>query len=214
MIHIKEAIIVEGRYDVNKIKQLVDTVVIETGGFAIFNNKEKLKLIRRIAAERGILVLTDSDGAGFVIRNYLRGAIPSNQIRHAYIPQIAGKEKRKTKGSKEGTLGVEGVPNQVIIQALQKAGVDCLDSRPNRPQITKADFYEWGLTGTPGSQEKRKQLLQALDLPSHYDGQCFAGIYQCRGGLRHGKTKNRAIIRQAIAGWRGMIPMPPCCSST
>ena len=96
MIHIKEAIIVEGRYDVNKIKQLVDTVVIETGGFAIFNNKEKLKLIRRIAAERGILVLTDSDGAGFVIRNYLRGAIPSNQIRHAYIPQIAGKEKRKT----------------------------------------------------------------------------------------------------------------------
>ena len=167
MIHIKEAIIVEGRYDVNKIKQLVDTVVIETGGFAIFNNKEKLKLIRRIAAERGILVLTDSDGAGFVIRNYLRGAIPSNQIRHAYIPQIAGKEKRKTKGSKEGTLGVEGVPNQVIIQALQKAGVDCLDSRPNRPQITKADFYEWGLTGMPGSQEKRKQLLQALDLPSH-----------------------------------------------
>ena len=106
MIHIKEAIIVEGRYDVNKIKQLVDTVVIETGGFGIFNNKEKLALIRRIAAERGILVLTDSDGAGFVIRNYLRGAIPKEQIRHAYIPQIAGKEKRKVKGSKEGTLGV------------------------------------------------------------------------------------------------------------
>lgn len=167
MIHIKEAIIVEGRYDVNKIKQLVDTVVIETGGFAIFNNKEKLALIRRIAAERGILVLTDSDGAGFVIRNYLRGAIPKEQIRHAYIPQIAGKEKRKAKGSKEGTLGVEGVPNEVILQALQQAGVECLPEGSGKLRITKADFYEWGLTGVLGSNEKRKKLLKALDLPSH-----------------------------------------------
>lgn len=167
MIHIKEAIIVEGRYDVNKIKQLVDTVVIETGGFAIFNNKEKLALIRRIAAERGILVLTDSDGAGFVIRNYLRGAIPKEQIRHAYIPQISGKEKRKAKGSKEGTLGVEGVPNDVILHALQQAGVECLPDQSDKPRITKADFYAWGLTGMPGSNEKRKKLLRALDLPSH-----------------------------------------------
>lgn len=167
MIHIKEAIIVEGRYDVNKIKQLVDTVVIETGGFAIFNNKEKLALIRRIAAERGILVLTDSDGAGFVIRNYLRGVIPGNQIRHAYIPQIAGKEKRKAKGSKEGTLGVEGVPNDVILNALQKAGIECLPEDHSKPKITKADFFEWGLTGVPGSNEKRRKLLKALELPSH-----------------------------------------------
>lgn len=167
MIHIKEAIIVEGRYDVNKIKQLVDTVVIETGGFSIFNNKEKLKFIRRIAAERGILVLTDSDGAGFVIRNYLRGAIPKNQIRHAYIPQIAGKEKRKAKGSKEGTLGVEGVPDAVILEALQKAGIACLPEDSSKPKITKADFLAWGLTGVPGSNEKRKRLLKALDLPSH-----------------------------------------------
>ena len=167
MIHMKEAIIVEGRYDVNKIKQLVDTVVIETGGFGIFNNKEKLALIRRIAAERGILVLTDSDGAGFVIRNYLRGAIPKEQIRHAYIPQIAGKEKRKVKGSKEGTLGVEGVPDTVILNALQQAGVECLPEESDKPRITKADFYEWGLTGLPGSNEKRKKLLKALDLPSH-----------------------------------------------
>ncbi|MCD8355820.1 MAG: DUF4093 domain-containing protein [Clostridia bacterium] len=167
MIHIKEAIIVEGRYDVNKIKQLVDTVVIETGGFAIFNNKEKLALIRRIASERGILVLTDSDGAGFVIRNYLRGAIPKEQIRHAYIPQIAGKEKRKAKGSKEGTLGVEGVPNDVILDALQNAGIECLPEDHSRPKITKADFFAWGLTGVPGSNEKRKRLLKVLDLPSH-----------------------------------------------
>lgn len=166
MIHIREAIIVEGRYDVNKIKQLVDTVVIETGGFAIFNNKEKLALIRRIAAERGILVLTDSDGAGFVIRNYLKGAIPKNQIKHAYIPQIAGKERRKVHGSKEGTLGVEGVPDAVIIQALQDAGVTCMEQK-QMPKITKADFYEWGLSGVAGSNEKRKKLLKALRLPQH-----------------------------------------------
>ncbi|MDO5785282.1 MAG: DUF4093 domain-containing protein [Eubacteriales bacterium] len=167
MIHIKEAIIVEGRYDVNKIKQLVDTVVIETSGFGIFNNKEKLALIRRIAEERGILVLTDSDGAGFVIRNYLRGAIPKEQVRHAYIPQIVGKERRKTKGSKEGTLGVEGVPDEIIIQALKNAGVECIPEDNNKPKITKADFYEWGLAGVSGSNEKRKKLLRALNLPQH-----------------------------------------------
>lgn len=167
MIHIKEAIIVEGRYDVNKLKQLVDTIIIETGGFAIFNNKEKLSLIRRIAAERGILVLTDSDGAGFVIRNYLRGAIPRDQIRHAYIPQIAGKERRKVHGSKEGTLGVEGVPAAVILKALENAGVECLPAEVRKPKITKADFYAWGLSGVAGSDAKRKQLLRAMDLPQH-----------------------------------------------
>lgn len=167
MIHIKEAIIVEGRYDVNKIKQMVDAIVIETGGFAIFNNKEKLQLIRRIAAERGILVLTDSDGAGFVIRNYLRGAIPKEQIRHAYIPQIVGKERRKLHGSKEGTLGVEGVSDEVILQALRQAGVQCLPQAEHKPRITKADFYAWGLAGVPGSEAKRRRLLSALRLPQH-----------------------------------------------
>lgn len=167
MIHIKQAIIVEGRYDVNKIKQIFDTVVIETKGFGIFNDKEKLALIRRIAAERGIVILTDSDGAGFVIRNYLRGAVPKEQVRHVYIPQIAGKERRKTKGSKEGTLGVEGVPNEIILQAFHNAGIECLPERENKPEITKADFYEWGLAGTAGSREKRKKLLKALNLPQH-----------------------------------------------
>ena len=167
MIHIREAIIVEGRYDVNKIKQIVDTVVIETGGFAIFNNREKLALIRRIATERGILVLTDSDGAGFVIRNYLRGAIPKGRVKHAYIPQIAGKERRKARGSREGTLGVEGVPDDVIVRAIANAGVECLDSADDRPKITKADFYAWGLSGAPGSEARRKRLLRALALPQH-----------------------------------------------
>ena len=168
MIRIKEAIIVEGRYDVNKLKQLVDTIVIETGGFSIFNNREKLQLIRRIAAQRGILILTDSDGAGFVIRNYLKGAIPKEQVRHAYIPQIEGKERRKSKGSKEGTLGVEGVPDQVILDSLYRAGVTVIgDSAPARQPITKADFYEWGLSGGKDSAARRQKLLRALQLPSH-----------------------------------------------
>ncbi|MGN1015337.1 MAG: toprim domain-containing protein [Butyricicoccus sp.] len=168
MIRIQEAIIVEGRYDVNKLKQIVDTIVIETGGFAVFNNKEKLQLIRKIAAQRGVLILTDSDGAGFVIRNYLKGALPKEQVKHAYIPQISGKERRKTHGSKEGTLGVEGVPDEVIIQALNRAGATILGQDvPKHPLITKADLYAWGLSGGAGSAEKRRRLLRALDLPSH-----------------------------------------------
>ena len=168
MIRIKEAIIVEGRYDVNKLKQLVDTIVIETGGFSIFNNKEKLQLIRQIAQQRGILILTDSDGAGFVIRNYLKGAIPTERVRHAYIPQIEGKERRKSKGSKEGTLGVEGVPDQVILDSLYRAGVTVItDSAPAHQPITKADFYAWGLSGGKGSAVRRQKLLKALHLPSH-----------------------------------------------
>jgi ribonuclease M5 len=168
MIRIQEAIIVEGRYDVNKIKQLVDTIVIETGGFSIFNSREKLQLIRRIAAQRGILILTDSDGAGFVIRNYLKGAIPKEQVRHAYIPQISGKERRKSKGSKEGTLGVEGVPDQVILDSLFRAGATVIgDTVPETKKITKADFYEWGLSGGKGSAERRQKLLCAMQLPTH-----------------------------------------------
>lgn len=168
MIRIREAIIVEGRYDVNKIKQIVDTMVIETSGFSIFNNKEKLQLIRRIAAQRGVLILTDSDGAGFVIRNYLKGALPKEQVKHAYIPQIAGKERRKVHGSKEGTLGVEGVPDEVLLDVLRRAGVTVLDrTLPAARQITKADFFAWGLSGGAGSAAKRQQLLQRLQLPRH-----------------------------------------------
>lgn len=167
MIHIKEAIIVEGRYDVNKLKQLVDTVVIPTDGFGIFNNKQKLSMIRRIAKQRGVLILTDSDGAGFVIRNYLKGALPKDQVKHAYIPQIAGKERRKAHASKEGTLGVEGVSDEIILKALREAGVECRTDDVFARTVTKADFYEWGLSGVSGSAEKRKRLLCALKLPIH-----------------------------------------------
>ena len=168
MIRIREAIIVEGRYDVNKIKQLVDTMVIETSGLSILNNKEKLQLIRRIAAQRGVLILTDSDGAGFVIRNYLKGALPKEQVKHAYIPQIVGKERRKAHGSKEGTLGVEGVPDDVLLDVLRRSGVTVLDGNvPAARQITKANFFAWGLSGGAGSAAKRQQLLQQLQLPRH-----------------------------------------------
>ncbi len=168
MIHIREAIVVEGRYDVNKIRQLVDTVVIETGGFAIFNNKEKLALIRRIAAERGILVLTDSDGAGFVIRRYLRGAIDPARVKHAYIPDIPGKERRKSRPGREGKLGVEGMSREIILDALKKAGATIEGENTPQPRgITKQDMMALGLSGGPDAGAKRLALQKKLDLPEH-----------------------------------------------
>lgn len=172
MIKIKEAIIVEGRYDVNVLRQLVDTVVLETGGFRIFNNRERLNMIRRIAETRGILILTDSDGAGFVIRNFLKGAIPKNQVKHAYIPDIFGKERRKRKVSAEGKLGVEGMKPQVLLRALQLAGVSVIcesdnDETESPQMLSKADLYTMGLSGQLQSSHKRKQLLRKMELPEH-----------------------------------------------
>lgn len=173
MIRIREAILVEGRYDVNTVRQVVDTVVLESGGFRIFNDKEQLKLLRRIANTRGLIVLTDSDGAGFVIRNYLKGALPAGRVKQAYVPDIAGKERRKRHGSKEGKLGVEGMRPEIILEALRRAGATILEeddstaAAPASPPITKADFYEWGLSGGPDSKERRTAVLKALDLPAH-----------------------------------------------
>lgn len=171
MTRIREAILVEGRYDINTVRQVVDTVVLESGGFRIFNNKEQLKLLRRIAQTRGLIVLTDSDGAGFVIRNYLKGALPKNCVKQAYVPDIAGKERRKRHGSKEGKLGVEGMRPQVILDALRRAGATFEEQddaeTPAQPLITKADFYEWGLSGRPDSTARRAAVLHALDLPEH-----------------------------------------------
>lgn len=172
MIRIQEAIIVEGRYDVNVIKQLVDTIVLETGGFRIFSDKERLNMFRKLAERRGLLILTDSDGAGLVIRNYLRGTIPSHQVKHAYIPEIFGKEPRKRTASKEGKLGVEGMRPEVIRMALERAGATLLDDSSikqgrGEKAICKADLYELGLTGCPGSEKKRTVVLQALGLPRH-----------------------------------------------
>ena len=171
MIRIREAIIVEGRYDVNTVKQLVDTVVLETGGFRIFSDRERLAMFRRLAQTRGLLILTDSDGAGMIIRNYLRGAIPPSQIKHAYIPEIFGKESRKRAPSKEGKLGVEGMKPDVLRMALARAGATVLDGTeggtPIRPPIKKADLYALGLSGRPGSEVRRKAVLHALQLPAN-----------------------------------------------
>ena len=170
MYQIKEVIVVEGRYDKNTLSQLVDTVILETNGFGIFKDKEKAALLRRLAAQRGIIVLTDSDGAGFVIRNHLKGILPPQQVKHAYIPDIAGKERRKRQPGKEGKLGVEGMRPAVLEEALRRAGATFLEeaSRPSsRGGITKADLFALGLTGRPDSAARRQQLQQKLELPAN-----------------------------------------------
>ena len=167
MRKIKEVIVVEGRYDKNTLAQVVDATVVTLGGFAVFNNKEKVAFLRRLAAERGLIVLTDSDGAGFVIRNYLKGALPKEQVKQAYIPDIHGKEKRKRAPGKEGKLGVEGMKPEVLLDALRRGGerIDH-ESTVKGNSITKADLYDLGLIG-PDSVEKRKALCKGLELPEH-----------------------------------------------
>jgi len=171
MLKIREAIVVEGRYDKNTLAQLVDTVILETAGFGIFKDGETLALLRRISQQRGLIILTDSDGAGFVIRNYLKGALPKELVKQAYIPDVYGKERRKRKGGKEGKLGVEGMKPEVILEALRRAGATFLDGEgetfPERVPITKADLFDLGLSGGTGSAERRQALLKALELPTH-----------------------------------------------
>lgn len=180
MLKIKEAIVVEGRYDKNTLSQLVDAVILETSGFGIFNDKERLALLRRLAATRGLIVLTDSDGAGFVIRNHLKGAIPPEQVKHAYIPDQYGKEKRKRTPGKEGKLGVEGMRPEVLEEALRRAGATILDegAEPAVPRraITKADFCLVGLSGRADSAAKRAALLQKLDLPGHMTANALLAV--------------------------------------
>lgn len=167
MERIKEVIVVEGRYDKNTLSQIVDAVIIETSGFGIFNNKEKQRLLTRLAQARGLIVLTDSDGAGFVIRNFIKGCVDPALVKHAYIPEIYGKERRKTQGSKEGTLGVEGMRPQVLLEALRRAGASFegeSGAEPAEP-ITKADMFKMGLSGGVGSRARREALITKLQLP-------------------------------------------------
>ena len=163
----KEVIVVEGRYDKNTLSQIVDAVIIETSGFGIFNDAQKQKLLRRLAAERGLVVLTDSDGAGFVIRNFIKGCVDPALVRHAYIPDVTGKERRKSAPSKEGKLGVEGMRPEVLLDALRRAGATVGGETvvPPAARITKADMYKRGLSGGQGSRERRAALIRALDLP-------------------------------------------------
>lgn len=171
MLRIKEAIVVEGRYDKNTLSQLVDTVILETTGFGIFKNEEKLRLLRKIATARGLIILTDSDGAGFLIRNYLKGALPPQLVKHAYIPDIHGKEQRKRHWGKEQKLGVEGMSQAVLEAALRRSGATFLDdetgAKGGLPPITKTDLYLLGLSGGADSALLRRRLLKSLDLPEH-----------------------------------------------
>lgn len=169
MYRVKEVIVVEGRYDKNALSQVVDAVIIETSGFGIFNNAQKQKLLRTMAGARGLIVLTDSDGAGFVIRNFIRSCVDPRFLKHAYIPDVYGKERRKASPSKEGKLGVEGMRPQVLLDALIRAGatIDGEEGAPPMARITKADMYSKGLTGREGSAARRAELVRRLDLPEH-----------------------------------------------
>lgn len=177
MIQIKEAIIVEGRYDKIRLAPLFDTAIIETGGFRIFKDNEKKTIIRRLAQSRGIIILTDSDGAGFVIRNFLKGIITDNtQLKQAYIPDIKGKEKRKAQTSKQGLLGVEGMTDEIIIKAVLSSGATVIrNEKPDESgnvaikngNITKTDFYNYGLTGNENSSIYRKAVLNKLGFPQY-----------------------------------------------
>nr|WP_325196438.1 DUF4093 domain-containing protein [uncultured Oscillibacter sp.] len=171
MRKIREVIVVEGRYDKNTLSQVVDATVVTLGGFSVFNDKEKLAFLRRLAEKQGLIVLTDSDGAGFVIRNYLKGALPKDKVKQAYIPDVHGKERRKRHAGKEGKLGVEGMRPEVLLEALRRAGATFLDEAeepaPAKEPITKADLFVWGLTGGTDSAARRQALLKRLDLPEH-----------------------------------------------
>ena len=167
---VKEVIVVEGRYDKNTLSQVVDAVIVELGGFAVFNDKEKQAFLRKLAKERGIILFTDPDGAGFVIRNRIKGNIPEGRVLHAYVPDIYGKEKRKRAPGKEGLLGVEGMTPEILLKALRDAGAEFADGStppPAREPITKQDLFALGLSGGPESAKKRAALLKALSLPAH-----------------------------------------------
>ena len=179
MRRVREAIVVEGRYDKNTLSQVVDAVILETAGFGVFKDQERLALLRRLAQQRGFIVLSDSDGAGFVIRNFLKGAIPPEQVKHAYIPDIRGKERRKRAPGKEGKLGVEGMPPQLLLEALERAGATFLDGdgpRSPRGELTPAQLYVLGLTGRPDSAQRRQALLKRLDLPEHMSAKALLTV--------------------------------------
>ena len=182
MIKVEEAIIVEGKYDKIKLSGYVDGLIITTDGFCVFKDKEKQALIRHLAKKRGILILTDSDSAGFVIRNFLKGSIPQDHIRHAFIPDIFGKEKRKAKPSKEGKLGVEGVSGEIIEKAIRASGAHCSDgqiSSGSKGEITKTDLFIYGLSGGENSSKKRDKLKAELDLPVNMSANLLLDTLNC-----------------------------------
>lgn len=165
MLHLEQAVIVEGKYDKIKLNSIIDGVIITTNGFSVIKDKEKIELIRYFAKKKGIIILTDSDSAGFKIRNYIKGAVREGKITNVYVPDIFGKEKRKTVPSKEGKLGVEGIDKEILLKAFEKAGILSSETPENHDPITKIDLFEAGLTGGHNSSEKRKAILKKLDMP-------------------------------------------------
>ena len=173
MIKIKQAIVVEGRYDKNTLSQLVDAPIFETNGFGVMKDRAMLDFLRRVAQARGLIILTDSDGAGFVIRNFLKGALPKDKVLHAYIPDISGKERRKTHAGREGKLGVEGMTPEILLAALQNAGAQTEQTDAPTAQITKTDLFLTGLSGGKDSAGKRRKLQNELRLPAQLGANAF-----------------------------------------
>ena len=173
MLSLTQAIVVEGVYDKNALSQVVDAPIFVTNGFSVLHDKKMLRFLRAVACKRGLIILTDSDGAGFVIRNFLKGALPADQVLHAYIPDVSGKERRKDKAGKEGKLGVEGMRPEVLLTALKNAGATAAQTRCTASQITKTDLFLAGLSGGPGSAARRRALQSALDLPEHLGSNGF-----------------------------------------
>ena len=199
MIRVREVIVCEGRYDKDTLSQVFDAVIIETGGFGVFNDREKLELLRRLAAARGLVILTDSDGAGFQIRGFLKGAIDPALVRHAYIPDIPGRERRKKTASRAGTLGVEGMSPEVLVDALRRAGATLEDGEAaasGRGDITAADLYELGLSGRPNSSALRGALLEALGLPGRLSGPSLRDVLSA------------LYTREELAGIISRLPAP------
>ena len=174
MVKVREAIVVEGRYDKNTLSQILDATILETSGFGIFKDKQQMDLLRRVAEKRGLIVFTDSDGAGFVIRNHIKSAIPAQYLKHAYTPDILGKERRKAAPGKEGKLGVEGMDREVILESLRRAGAT-FEGETNQVHggITKQDMMLWGLSGGKDSSMKRQKLMKMLNLPEHMSANAF-----------------------------------------
>ena len=194
MIKIRQAIVVEGRYDKNTLSQIVDAPILETSGFGIMKNKKQLQLLRRVAQTRGLIVFTDSDGAGFVIRNFLKSAIDPKYLIHAYIPDIMGKERRKAAPGKEGKLGVEGMRPEVIIDCLRRAGATIEGEEVQAPTapINKQDLMELGLSGGKDSSTLRLRLLKKLDLPEHMSANAMLQALN----LLYTLEQLREIVRQ------------------
>ncbi len=178
MLKVKEAVIVEGKYDKQRLSEFLDAVIIPTSGFRVFKDKEKQQLIRKLALERGIVIMTDSDKAGLVIRNFLKGIVPQNVVKQCYVPQIAGKEKRKDAPSKEGLLGVEGLRHQVLYDALLSCGADVGQNAEPRvlEPMTKSDMFEMGLSGRENSAVLRKRLMESLGLPTYLSANALLDV--------------------------------------